>query len=285
MMNKKQNEYLELGKINTLLIDRHTPHGVFVLSKIGEDVLLPQAYVTDEMTDGLLIDLFIYTDSQDRPVATTLKPKAMLGEFGVFEVVDITSFGAFVDWGLPKDLLVPNKFQKSPFKIGEKRFLKIIYDKKTDRLIGSEKIGDFFEKRVCNLNSRQEVSVLIIEKTPLGFKCMVEEKYQGLLYHNEIFESINLGDIKTAYIKNIRIDGNIDLTLRQPKDKQTATLSNNILKLLQSNAGMMPYNYKSDAKLIKEVFSMSKKDFKKALTKLQDEKKIKVQENGIYTQD
>ncbi len=285
MMNKKQNEYLELGKINTLLIDRHTPHGVFVLSKAGEDILLPQAYVTDEMTDGLLIDLFIYTDSQDRPVATTLKPKAMLGGFGVFEVVDITSFGAFVDWGLPKDLLVPNKFQKSPFKIGEKRFLKIVYDKKTDRLIGSEKIGDFFQEKVHDLRARQEVSVLIIAKTPLGFKCMVEEKYQGLLYHNEIFESINLGDTKTAYIKNIRTDGNIDLTLRQPKNKQITTLGDNILKLLQDNAGMMPYNYKSDSKLIKEVFSMSKKDFKKALTKLQDEKKIKVQENGIYIKD
>ncbi len=285
MMNKRQSEYLELGKINTLLIDRHTPHGVFVLSKAGEDVLLPQAYVTDEMADGLLIDLFIYTDSQDRPVATTLKPKAMLGEFGVFEVVDTTSFGAFVNWGLPKDLLVPNKFQKSPFKIGEKRFLKIIYDNKTDRLIGSEKIGNLFERKVLDLRSKQEVSALIIEKTPLGFKCIVEEKYRGLLYHNEIFESIDLGDTKTAYIKNIRADGNIDLTLRQPNNKQITTLCDNILKLLQSNVGMMPYNYKSDAKLIKEVFSMSKKDFKKALTKLQDERKIKVQENGIYIQD
>ena len=278
----KQNKSIELGKINTLLIDRYTPHGIFALSKDGEDVLLPKAYVTEDMVDGGLINLFVYKDSQDRLVATTLKPKAMLNEFGVFEVVDVTSFGAFVDWGLPKDLLVPKKFQKSLFKIGEKRFLKVIYDKKTDRLIGSQKFGDFPTRMVQGLKSQQEVSIIVIEKTSLGFKCVVDQKYYGLLYHNEIFEQIDIGDEKKAYIKNIRADGNIDLTLRKTGNQQIEHLSDKLLEILKNNNGMMPYNYKSDASSIKQVFTMSKKDFKRTLTKLQTEHKIKIQENGIY---
>lgn len=285
MLLMEQNKYIEVGRVNTLLIDRHTPHGIFALSKEGEDVLLPKAYVTDEMVDGILIDLFVYTDSQDRRVATTLKPNAMLDECDIFEVVDVTSFGAFVDWGLPKDLLVPTKFQKSTFKLGEKRFLKVIYDKKTDRLIGSEKIGDFFENKVQDLRLKQEVNILVVQKTSLGFKCVVDKKYHGLIYHNEIFESINIGDEKKAYVKVIRPDGKIDISLRQIGVKQTSMLSDKIFELLQSHNGMMPYNYKSDAGIIKEIFSMSKKDFKRALTNLQNENRIKVQDNGIYTRD
>ena len=282
MNNKKISPYLELGKINTLRVDRETPHGVFIMAEDGNDVLLPQAYTTEEMIENTLVDVFLYTDSEDRLIATTLQPKAMLDEFALLEVVDVAPFGAFMDWGLPKDLLVPTQLQKTPFQIGEKRFVKVVYDERTHRLVGSEKLGDFFERRVKDLRPHQEVDILIITKTPLGFKCIVNEKYEGLIYHNEIFENIALGDKKKAYIKTIRKDGNIDLTLRKPGSKKSAQGSDKVLELLQANKGIMPYNYKSDANLIKDVFELSKKEFKRSLTKLQEEGKITVQDTGIY---
>ncbi len=279
---KTLNPFLELGLINTLRVDRLTPHGVFLMAEDGNDVLLPQAYVTDEMRENTLLDVFLYTDSEDRLIATTLTPHAKLDEFGLFEVVDTAPFGAFVDWGLSKDLLVPNMLQKTPFKVGEKRFLKVIYDERTHRLVGSEKLGDFFQRRVQGLKPQQEVNILIIAKTPLGYKCIVEDKYEGLIYHNEIFENITLGDKKTAFIKTIRKDGNIDLCLRKLGSKKTSDSQDKVLELLKQNKGIMPYNYKSDAELIKNVFSMSKKEFKRSLTALQENDKIEVKDSGIY---
>jgi len=281
----QQNEYLELGKMNRLQLDRLTTPGAYLLAKDGNDVLLPGQYLTQTMKEGNLIDVFLYTDSEDRLVATTLKPTAMLDEFALFEVVDTAPFGAFMDWGLSKDLLVPNMFQKTPFEIGEKRFIRVIYDERTHRLVGTEKLGDFFERRVRGLKPNQEVKILIISKTPLGFKCIVEDKYEGLIYHNEIFETIALGDTKIAYIKTIRKDGNIDLSLRQAGAKKSADSSEKVLDLLKSNNGIMPYNYKSDAQLIKDVFGLSKKDFKRTLTALQESEKIQVKETGIYLKD
>jgi len=281
----KQNEFLELGVLNRLRVDRDTPHGLFLMALDGNDVLLPKAYVKDEMMIDSLLEVFLYTDSEDRLIATTLKPKAMLDQFVLLEVIDVAPFGAFMDWGLPKDLLVPNMFQKEPFKVGDKRFLKIIYDEQTHRLVGTEKLGDFFERRVKNLKPNQEVKILIIAKTPLGYKCIVEDKYEGLIYHNEIFEKITLGEEKTAYIKTIRKDGNIDLTLRKAGNKNNSNSSDKVLSLLKENNGIMPYNYKSDAELIKDIFGLSKKEFKRSLTNLQDKNKIEVKDTGIYLKD
>ncbi len=280
-----QNQHLELGVLNTLRVDRHTPHGIFLMAEDGNDVLLPQAYVKDEMIEDSLLEVFLYTDSEDRLIATTLKPLAMLDQFALMEVVDTAPFGAFMNWGLLKDLLVPNMFQKEPFELGQKRFIRVVYDERTHRLVGTEKIGDFFERRVKGLKPNQEVNILIIAKTPLGYKCIVEEKYEGLIYHNEIFENIELGDEKKAFVKTIRKDGNIDLNLRKTGSKKSTTSSDKILELLKQNNGIMPYNYKSDATLIKNEFGMSKKDFKRSLTTLQDSGKIEVKDTGIYIKE
>lgn len=279
---KEQNYFLELGLINTLKIDRLTTPGAYLMAQDGNDVLLPGPYLTPEMKEGTLVDVFLYTDSEDRLVATTLKPKAKLDEFALFEVVDTAPFGAFMDWGLSKDLLVPNMFQKTPFKIGEKRFLKVIYDERTHRLVGTEKLGDFFDRKVVGLAQNKEAKILIIAKTPLGYKCIVNDKYEGLIYHNEIFENINIGDTKTAFVKTVRKDGNIDLTLRKAGSKKSGASNDKLLELLKQNKGIMPYNYKSDAELIKDVFSMSKKEFKRTLTALQDSGSIEVKDTGIY---
>lgn len=281
----QQNEYLELGKINTLLIDRLTTPGAYLMALDGNDVLLPGQYLTPEMKEKTLVDVFLYTDSEDRLVATTLTPTAKLDETALFEVIDTAPFGAFMDWGLSKDLLVPNMFQKTPFKVGEKRFLRVIYDERTHRLVGTEKLGDFFERKVKGIKIADEVNILIISKTPLGYKCIVEDKYEGLIYHNEIFENINLGDRKKAFVKTIRKDGNIDLNLRKPGSKKSGSSADKVLELLKENNGIMPYNYKSDSELIKDIFSLSKKDFKRSLTALVDAGKIEVKDTGIYIKE
>ncbi|MCW8894210.1 MAG: S1-like domain-containing RNA-binding protein [Sulfurimonas sp.] len=281
----KQNEHLVLGKTNTLIIDRLTTPGAYMMAQDGNDVLLPGPYLTKEMKEGDLLDVFVYTDSEDRLVSTTLIPVAQLDEFAFFECVDVAPFGAFMNWGLSKDLLVPNMFQKTPFKVGDRRYLRVVYDERTHRLVGTEKLGDFFERRVKGLKPNQEVKISIISKTPLGFKCIVEGKYEGLIYHNDIFEEIKLGDERTAFIKTIRSDGNIDLNLRKPGLKKSGGSSDKVLQLIKENGGNMPYNYKSDAQLIKDVFNLSKKDFKRSLTTLVDAGKIEVKDTGIYLKD
>ncbi|DAB28514.1 MAG: DNA-binding protein [Sulfurimonas sp. RIFOXYD12_FULL_33_39] len=277
-----QNEHLTLGRINCLRIDRHTPHGIFLESLDEKDVLLPQSYVTNEMQDDTLLEVFLYTDSEDRLIATTLKPKAMLDEFALFEVVDVAPFGAFVNWGLAKDLFVPNMFQKERFKIGDKRFLKVVYDEKTHRLVGTEKLGNIFDKKPKGIVPHKEVDITIITKTPLGFKCLVEGKYEGLIYHNEIFEKIDIGNQKKAHVKTIRKDGCIDLSLQAGGVKQKDVSCQKVLSLLKQNAGAMPYNYKSDPELIQNVFGLSKKAYKRSLTALQDSGEIEVKDSGIY---
>lgn len=278
----QQNEHLVLGRINCLRIDRHTPHGIFLESLDEKDVLLPQSYVTSQMQEDTLLEVFLYTDSEDRLIATTLKPKAMLDEFALFEVVDVAPFGAFVDWGLAKDLFVPNMFQKEKFKIGDKRFLKIVYDEKTHRLVGTEKLGNIFDKKPKGLLPHKEVDILIISKTPLGFKCLVEDKYEGLIYHNEIFEKIEIGSQRKAYIKTVRKDGCIDLSMQAIGNKQKDISCERVLSLLKQNNGILPYNYKSDPELIQNVFGLSKKAYKRSLTALQESGDIEIKESGIY---
>ena len=282
MTEKTQSYFLELGEINTLKIDRLTTPGAYMMAQDGNDVLLPGPYLTQEMKEGMLLDVFLYTDSEDRLVATTNRPTAMLDEMALFTVVDTAPFGAFMDWNLSKDLLVPNMFQKTPFKVGDKRFLKVIYDERTHRLVGTEKIGDFLEKKVVGLAANKVVEILIIQRTPLGFKCIVNDKYEGLIYHNEIFETIEIGEKRTAYVKSVRKDGNIDLTLRKPGSKKSGGSDEKVLALLKEAKGIMPYNYKSDAELIRDVFALSKKEFKRTLTSLQDAGKIEVKDTGIY---
>jgi predicted RNA-binding protein (virulence factor B family) len=148
------------------------------------------------MKEGDEIDAFVYFDSEDRIVASAVFPKAMLDEFGCFEVVDVTSFGAFVDWGLPKDLLVPRALQKFPFKVGMKVVLRVCLDDETGRIIGSQKYNDLLSKDFKALKTNQEVKLLVRERTPLGFKVIVNNLYDGMIFHNEIFEAIEVGDEK-----------------------------------------------------------------------------------------
>ncbi|AXH12916.1 S1 RNA-binding domain-containing protein [Halarcobacter bivalviorum] len=274
-MNKKIN----LGEINTLKVSRVSEPGLYLKAGDDEEVLLPNAYITKEMQIDSLIEVFIYTDSEDRLVATTLKPYGYKNDFVALEVIDTAKFGAFLDMGLPKDLLVPKNRQKSTFNISDKKVVQIVEDEKTHRLIGTEKFK--LEKADKNFAQNEEVEIIPFIKTPLGFKVIVNNKYEGLIYHNEIFEKIQIGDKKRAYIKLLREDGKVDISLQKIGAKNTEDNPNKILTILESNNRELNFTYKSEADEIKETFAMSKKAFKAALTKLINDKKIVLSETSI----
>ncbi len=281
-MQKEINEYIKLGEINSLRIDRVTEPGIYLTSQdVEEVVLLPNAYITEDMKIDEIIDVFIYTDSEDRIVATTLTPKAMINEFALLEVVDIAPFGAFVDMGLPKDLLVPKNKQKNPFSIGEKRFVRVIEDEETGRLIGVEKFASYISRDLSGFQINDEVKILVFAKTPMGFKVIVNNDYEGMVFHNEIFEDIRSGVTKSAYVKTIREDGKLDISLQKIGSKDGDESLEKIIRVMKRNSGFAPYTYKSDAAEIKKVFGMSKKNYKASLTKLIESNKIELLENGI----
>ncbi|WP_458701173.1 S1 RNA-binding domain-containing protein [Sulfurospirillum sp. 1307] len=275
------NEKIKLGVVNTLQIDRESDHGYYLVALDGDDVLLPRAYVTKDMKVGDEIDVFVYTDSEDRFVATTERPKAMLDEFGYFEVVGVENFGAFVDWGLQKDLFIPKKYQKIPLAVGMKFVFRVCLDEDSDRLFGAHKFNDFLSKDTKKLKTNQEVKLIIREKTPLGFKVIVDNLYDGMIFHNEIFEDIWIGQKKIGYIKKVRSDGKLDVSLRPIGKANEEIATYRIEKVLRKNGRFLECNYKSDPKLIKELFGLSKKSYKKALTELLDKKIIKLSEDGI----
>jgi predicted RNA-binding protein (virulence factor B family) len=280
---KIQNEQIKIGEINTLKIERDTDFGYYLNAKDYEEVLLPNVYIMeDEMPMGSLLDVFVYTDSEDRPVATTKMPYAKLGEYGYFTVVDYKSYGAFVNWGLPKDLFVPLSQQKEYFTIGKKYLLRVCLDKQTGRLYGTQKIGKYFNREMKGLHQNKVLEAIVLAKTPLGYKVIADNQYEGMLFSNEIFEEIKVGDRKKVYIKTVRKDGKLDLSL-QPIGKQAkiGEAQGTIMQLLKESEGILAFTYKSDADEIKKVFGMSKKNFKRTLTELIESKQIELLEDSI----
>lgn len=273
---KKIDEKIKQGVVNTLRVNRVSEPGIYLISGDQTEVLLPNAYVKKDMAIDSLLDVFIYTDSEDRLVATTLKPYLYLNEFAYLKIVDSAKFGYFVDIGLPKDLLVPKNRQKGTYNIGSYKVLQMQFDERTSRLIASEKY--ILEEEPKNLKQGDEVEIILYSKTPLGFKVIVNNSYEGMIFHSEIFENLKIGDKKRAYIKNLREDKKLDISLQKIGEKVD---SNKVLEILKANGGVLNFTYKSDAEDIKNIFAMSKKAFKATLTKLIDEKKINLEADRI----
>ena len=273
---KKIDDKIKQGVVNTLKVNRVSEPGIYLISGDETEVLLPNAYVKKEMAIDSLLDVFIYTDSEDRLVATTLKPYLYLNEFANLKIVDSAKFGYFVDIGLPKDLLVPKNRQKGTYNIGSYKVLQMQFDERTSRLIASEKY--ILEEEPKNLKQGDEVEIILYSKTPLGFKVIVNNLFDGMIFHSEIFENLKIGDKKRAYIKNLREDKKLDISLQKIGEKVD---SNKVLEILKANGGILNFTYKSDAEDIKNIFAMSKKAFKATLTKLIDEKKINLENDRI----
>ena len=282
-IEKQHNLSISIGEINTLMVMRDTDYGYFLEAKDGSEILLPNIYVMeDEMPMGSLLDVFVYTDSEDRPVATTKMPYAKLGEFGYFTVVDYKPYGAFVNWGLPKDLFVPLSQQKEHFTVGKKYLLRVCLDAQTDRLYATQKIGKYLNRDMKGLHQNKVFEAIVLAKTPLGFKVVADNQYEGMLFSNEIFEELRIGDKKKVYIKNVRKDFKLDLSL-QPigKKAKIGEAEGTILQMLKEAEGTLPFTYKSDADAIKNKFGMSKKNFKRTLTELIESKQIQLTEDNI----
>ena len=276
-MNEKQiNEHIYVGELNTLAVNRVSEPGIYLISDDQTEVLLPNAYVTKSMEIGSFLDVFIYTDSEDRLVATTLKPYVYLYEFASLDIVDTMKFGAFVDIGLPKHILVPKNKQKGTYTIGAKKVLQLQLDEKTNRLIASEKFD--LLKEIKDLEKNAEVEIILYSKTPLGYKVIVNNSYDGMIYHTEIFENIKIGDKRRAYVKNIRDDNKIDISLQKIGEKPSG---DKVFDVLEKNGGKLNFTYKSEAEDISKVFGISKKAFKASLTKLIAENKIILEESCI----
>jgi predicted RNA-binding protein (virulence factor B family) len=274
------NEHITLGKYNHLKIDRDTEHGLFLKASDNESsVLLPGKYITDDMNIGDVIKVFIYLDSNDKQIATTNEVVAQLGEFGCFEVSSISSFGAFMKWGVDKELLVPKSKQKRLFYRGDKKILRIETDEETGRLIGVERVQKYLQNASSkDLKINQECELLVIASTPLGYKVIVDHLYEGMIFKNEIFQKVSIGDKLFGYIKTIREDGKLDLKLQPTGELKDDLNSARVLGTLATLGGKIDITSKSSPQEIEENFKMSKKSFKATLVKLQKENKIKVED-------
>jgi predicted RNA-binding protein (virulence factor B family) len=283
MNTQIKNTSINIGEINTLEVMRDTDYGYFLEAKDDSEVLLPNVYVMeDEMPMGSLIDVFVYTDSEDRPVSSTKLPYAKLGEYGFFTVVDYKPYGAFVNWGLPKDLFVPLSQQKEHFTIGKKYLLRVCLDAQSNRLFATQKIGKYLNRDMKGLHQNKVFEAIVLAKTPLGYKVIADNQYEGMLFNNEIFEPLRIGDKKTVYIKSVRKDFKLDLSLQViGKQGQISQTESKIITLLKEANGSLEFTYKSDADAIKEVFNMSKKNFKRTLTVLIENKMIALEAKRI----
>lgn len=270
------NETIEVGKINRLRVYKNTDFGLFLESNNEEEVLLPNAYCTPDMKLHDELEVFIYHDSEDRLVATTEQPLAMLDEYFYGKVVDYRQYGAFVDWGLPKDLFVPLSQQKAYFHIDEYFILRVCKDEETGRLYGTHKIGKYIVRDLGGLDKNQKLNAIVIAQTPLGYKVIADNKYEGMLFENEIFEPIAIGDRKEVYIKKLRGDGKLDCSL-QPIG-QSSSNQEEFIELLRANPTITS---KSDPQLIMDAFKMSKKNFKRNLSALVEAKKVSVEEGRV----
>lgn len=276
-----QREYfMKLGQYNTLTIARDTNVGLFLTNGI-QDVLLPNKYAPKTFEIGQELTVFIYLDHQERLVATTLEPKIYLNEFALLKVNYTNKFGAFLDWGLEKDLFVPFKEQARPME-QNKRYLVYMYlDEKTNRLVASSKLNQFLNNTELTVSPWEEVDLIVSHITDLGINVIINEKHKGLLYKNEVFEDLRTGDRIIGYIKNIRPDGKIDVSRNKAGFQKTDKFSEIILQELKQNNGFLPLHDNSHPQEIKSILSMSKKSFKAAIGTLYKQRLIVIDNNGI----
>ncbi len=271
-----------LGKKNTLKILRGTGVGMFLGDDEGNDVLLPKKYVPESAIVGDDIEVFIYRDSEDRIIATTLEPKIQLNEFACLQTMAVTQIGAFLDWGLEKDLFVPFREQNKKMEVGKWYTVFLYLDEDTDRLVASCKVNRYFEKENIDLAIGQEVDLLIFEETDLGLNAIINNKYKGLLYENEIFQRVKIGTSTKGFIKNIREDNRVDLSLQKQGYENVEPNAQRILEKLKANNGFLDITDKSDAQYVMYQLEMSKKTFKKAVGALYRQRIIRLEEDGIY---
>lgn len=270
----------ELGRINNLYINRFTDFGAYLACREGEEVLLPKGYLKGEEKVGDEVTVFVYTDSEDRPVAVTDMPLLLLDQFGVLACKEVTSFGAFMDWGLLKDLFVPNAEMAKPMTVGQKYLIRVCLDYRSNRLIGVSKYREFLYPAPKDYVPGNECEGLIFDKTDLGYKVLLEGRYEGLVFSNEVFQELELGEVRKLWVKKRRDDGKLDLQLLPFGRVKYEEGAEKILRIIQQK-GFLPIHDKSDPETIQKVLGMSKKQFKQCIGQLYKAREITIHADGI----
>ncbi|MBQ3362357.1 MAG: GntR family transcriptional regulator [Muribaculaceae bacterium] len=266
---------MKIGEYNELSINRMVDFGAYLIDDDTHEVLLPKRYLTPEMKVGDTIRVFVYNDSENRPVATTEQPYAVVGDFALMRVKAVNKVGAFLDWGLvAKDLLVPFSEQRVDMKVGRSYIVRVYLDEASHRIVASAKLAKFLNHTEPDYYHRERVEVLVVQRSDMGYRVIVEGAHWGQIYQNETYQDVNVGDRLTAFVKQVRPDGKVDLTLSKIEKMRVDDLSDRILDYLKANNGEMTLTDKASPDDINKVFQCSKKDFKKALGLLYKQQKV-----------
>lgn len=271
----------EIGKINTLEVVRATDNGLYLDGENLGEILMPQKFITEEIQKNKEATVFIYSDSEDRLVATTEIPLAKVGEFAYLKVAATSKFGAFLDWGLPKDLLVPFSEQKAKMTEEKYYLVYLFVDLLTNRIAASAKLNKFLDNTPPSYSAGDEVQLIIAEETDLGYKAIVNNEHWGILYKNQVFRTLSIGEKVSGYINKVREDDKIDLLLEKPGYEKIDSISQKILNLLDENNGFVALTDKSSPEIIQSMLGISKKNFKKAVGNLYKKRIIEFKSDGI----
>lgn len=275
-------ERLKLGQKNTLKAAWKVDFGMYLEGGGYEGkILLPERYVPEDLEVGDDIEVFLYLDNEERLIATTIEPKAMVGDFAYLEVAWVNEYGAFLDWGLMKDLFCPFREQKRRMQQGNSYIVHVHIDEDSYRIMASAKIEKFLQPLPQEYKTGKEVELLVWQKTDLGFKVIIDNGYAGLLYDSQVFRNIHTGDRVKGYISNIRPDGKVDCALQKSGREHTEDFSARLLRYLETQGGRCRLGDKSDAEEIKEQFGVSKRTYKQAVGDLYKRRLIDITENGI----
>ncbi|MCX6177435.1 MAG: S1-like domain-containing RNA-binding protein [Bacteroidetes bacterium] len=272
---------IQTGLFLDLTFHHDTPQGWYLVDEMGVEVLLPNKFCPSEAIEGDVINVFIFRDSEDRLTATTVVPMIEIGQFACLAVVSATGIGAFLDWGLEKDLFVPFKEQHRKLVEGEHTVAYLYRDEVTDRLLASTKISKWLEKTDVNLLYNTAVDLLCFEETEIGFRVIINQKHQGIIYKNEVFQRIEMGDQLKGYVRLVRDNGHVDVSLTPMGHMKVSTLSDTVLEAITAAGGFLALHDKSDANLIQSKLGMSKKAFKQTVGVLYKAKAIIIEETGI----
>ena len=272
---------LEIGRLNNLRVVKEVDFGVYLDGGEFGEILLPKKYVPKDCLPGSIIEVFIYLDSEDRIIATTQKPYAMVGEFAELKVVSVSEVGAFLDWGLQKDLLVPFREQKQKLIKGKSYVVYVYFDEESERIAASTKLNKYLGKAPIDFQPREEVDLLIYDETEIGYNAIINNTHKGLIYKNDIFQTLETGQKMKGYIKNIREDDKIDLLLQKPGYGKVDDLSQKILEVIKQHNGFVSVTDKSPPEIIYKKFGVSKKTYKKAIGALFKKRLITIEDDGI----
>ena len=284
----KKHEYhyictmIELGQTNTLEIIRETPQGLYIADEDGNEVLLPNRYVPDNFKIWDKLDVFVYLDNEERPVATTDIPYVKRNDFAVLRCNQVTDYGAFLDWGLVKELFCPFKEQAFKMKPGGWYLVYCYLDEKTNRLVASSKTNRFLDNSKLTVKEFDEVDLIVSHPSEIGMNVIVNKIHSGLVYKDSIFKDLSIGDKLKGIVKKIRPGNKLDISLGQIGYRNIGPNAEQILQALNNNGGYLDITDKSEPEIIKDQLQMSKKNFKKAIGSLYKQKQIEIKPDGIY---